>query len=94
VYVMRGFARERFAAAALARTAADDLALAHMKLYEETGGLEFRSVEQTAENEITVLAQASRTGEWERIKLSTEAGAQQGIAALEVNRASPPGGTK
>jgi WD40 repeat protein len=90
VYVMRGFAKERFAASALARIAADDLALAHMKLYKETGGLEFRSVERADGNEITVLAQASRTGEWERVKVSTEGGSGQGITVLEVRRTSPP----
>jgi 2'-hydroxyisoflavone reductase len=91
VYMMSGFAQARFARAALARTSAEDRALEYLKLYQESGELEFGGVERSSENEIVIFAHSSRTKEWKSIKLQTEGAASESVILIEIGRiAAPP----
>lgn len=90
VYLMRGFARDRFAPAALARKSADERALEDFKLYRELGELELGGVERAADDEITVRARSLRTGEWRSITLRLEATEPRGVLLVETRRIPAP----
>ena len=84
VYLMRGFARERFSMRALADRTADERALADLKLFGKTGALEFRRVESSSDDEVKAVAQSARTGETKTITLRVEEGAAGGVVSVEV----------
>ncbi|MDQ3803332.1 MAG: WD40 repeat domain-containing protein [Acidobacteriota bacterium] len=90
VYLMGGFAKDRFARPALARKSADERALEDFKLYREVGELELGGVERATDNEITVHAKSSRTGEWRSIRLQLEAAEPRGVILVETRRIPAP----
>lgn len=90
VYLMGGFARDRFAPSALARKSADERALEDFKLYREVGELELGGVERAADDELTVFAQSLRTKEWISIRLQVEAAEPRGVTLVETRRIPAP----
>jgi len=91
VYLMSGFAKDRFAKTALARKSAEDRAIEDFKLYQESGELELGGVETFSDNEINVFAQSSRTKEWKSIKLQVEEAEPHAVTSIELRRiAGPP----
>ena len=90
VYLMGGFAKARFAQAALARKSADDRALEDFKLYREAGELELGGVERASDNEIIVYAQSSRTKGWNSIRLRVEGAEPHGVTLIDVRRIPAP----
>ncbi|HEV3468185.1 MAG TPA: WD40 repeat domain-containing protein [Pyrinomonadaceae bacterium] len=90
VYLMAGFARDRFAPAALARKPAEERALEDFSLYRELGELELGGVERATDTEVNVFAQSSKTKEWRSIKLQLEASAPHGVTLVETRRIPGP----
>ena len=90
VYLMSGFAKDRFSKGALASKSADDRAIEDSKLYQESGELEFGGLERSSDNEIIVFAQSSRTKEWKSIKLQTEEAEPHGVSLIELRRIPGP----
>lgn len=90
VYLMRGFANDRFSKTALAQKSADDRAIEDFKLYQASGELELGGVERSSDNEVIVFAQSSRSKEWKSIKLQTEAAEPHGVTLIELRRIPAP----
>jgi WD40 repeat protein len=90
VYLMAGFARDRFAAAALARRPAEERALEDFSLYRELGELELGGVERATDTEVNVFAQSPKTKEWRSIRLQLEAAAPHGVTLVETQRIPGP----
>lgn len=90
VYLMSGFAKDRFSKDALARKSADERAIEDFKLYQELGELELGGVERSYDNEIIVFAQSSRTKEWKSIKLQIEEAEPHGVTLIELQRILAP----
>jgi WD40 repeat protein len=90
VYLMRGFAKDRFSKTALAQKSADDRAIEDFKLYQESGELELGGVERSSDNEIVVFAQSSGSKEWKSIKLQVEANEPHAVTLIELRRVPAP----
>lgn len=89
VYLLRGFARDRFAPAALAPGTADDRALEDFRLYRETGGLEFVGVERSSDAEVVLRVRAPRTKASASVRLQTEAAEPHRVTLIEVKTTKP-----
>lgn len=85
LYLMRGFTAARFAPSALAARPAAARALADLKLYGETGGLDLLGVARSSEREIVVNTRAVRTKQPKTVRLRLDDAEPHTVASIEVN---------
>ncbi len=87
---MRSFISERFAKAALEESSAVERATGQAMNYYDTRGYTLRRVEQSTNQEITILAQSKLAGLWYRITIKVTAESPYNITKFDRERISRP----